>query len=427
MKHMADGHETIFTMEATPVKFGRGASAEAGWELKRLGVKRAMLVTDPGVAALGHPERIKQLIDAEGVAVVLYDHARVEPTIDSFQDAVDFALEHEVDGFVSVGGGSSIDTAKAANLVSTHPAPVLDYVNRPVGEGKKPPGPLRPHLAIPTTSGTGSEATTVAVLDIPDLGVKTGISHRFLRPTQAIVDPDLARSLASEVTSSTGLDVVCHAAESFLSSPFDTRDRPDTPDDRPPYQGSNPIADVWSAKALELGGRYLRRAVADGEDVEARGFMMLAATMAGVGFGSAGVHIPHACAYPIASVKHEYQPPGYPDDHPFVPHGHSVIVTAPAAFRFTYDAMPERHHRVAELLAGEAILDPGPDSLPDVVRRLMRDVHAPRGVAELGYTEDDIPDLVAGAIRQERLLAVAPKPVGEHDLRHIVAASMTNW
>jgi hydroxyacid-oxoacid transhydrogenase len=424
---MASDHETIFTMEATPVKFGAGASADAGWELKRLGVKRAMLVTDPGVAALGHPERIKGLIEAEGIEVIVYDHARVEPTIESFQDAADFALEHEVDGFVSVGGGSSMDTAKVANLVSTHPAPVMDYVNPPVGEGKKPPSPIKPHLAIPTTSGTGSEATTVAVLDIPDLKVKTGISHRYLRATQAIVDPELTRSLASEVTSSTGLDVVCHAAESFLSKPFDTRARPDSPDDRPPYQGSNPIADVWSAKALEYGGRYLRRAVADRDDVEARGYMMLAATMAGVGFGSAGVHIPHSCAYPIAGLKHEYQPSGYPDDHPFVPHGHSVIVTAPAAFRFTYDAMPERHQQVAELLAGEPIADPGPDTLPGILLELMKDVDAPRGVAEFGYTEDDIPAIADGALKQQRLLEVAPKEVGEEDLQHIITASMTNW
>jgi hydroxyacid-oxoacid transhydrogenase len=303
----------------------------------------------------------------------------------------------------------------------------MDYVNPPVGEGKKPPSPIKPHLAIPTTSGTGSEATTVAVLDIPDLKVKTGISHRYLRATQAIVDPDLTRTLAAEVTSSTGLDVVCHAAESYISKPFDTRPRPDSPDDRPPYQGANPIADVWSAKALEFGGRYLRRAVADGEDIEARGFMMLAATMAGVGFGSAGVHIPHSCAYPIAGLKHEYQPPGYPDDHPFVPHGHSVIVTAPAAFRFTYDAMPERHHAVAELLAGGPIDDPGPDTLPDILRQLMKDVDAPRGVSEFGYTEDDIPELVDGAMKQQRLLAVAPKEVGEEDLRHVITASMTNW
>jgi alcohol dehydrogenase class IV len=267
----------------------------------------------------------------------------------------------------------------------------------------------------------------VAVLDIPDLKVKTGISHRYLRPSQAIVDPELTRSLPPEVTSSTGLDVVCHAAESFLSKPFDQRPRPRTPDERPPYQGSNPIADVWSAKALEFGGRFLRRAVQDGDDVEARGHMMLAATMAGVGFGSAGVHIPHACAYPIAGLKHEYQPPGYPDEHPFVPHGHSVIVTAPAAFRFTYDAMPERHHAVAELLAGEPSDEPGPDTLPEVLRQLMKDVRAPRGLTELGYTEDDIPALVEGVLKQERLLAVAPKAVGEEDLRHIITASMQNW
>jgi len=424
---MSETHETIFTMEATPVKFGRGASADAGWELKRLGVRRAMLVTDPGVAAAGYPERVQRAIEAEGIEVVLYDRARVEPTIESFQAAVDYALEHEVDGFVSVGGGSSIDTAKVANLVSTHPAPVMDYVNPPVGQGKKPPSPLKPHLAIPTTSGTGSEATTVAVLDIPELKVKTGISHRYLRPAQAIVDPDLTRTLPAEVTSSTGLDVVCHAAESFLSKPFDTRDRPASPDDRPPYQGSNPVADVWSAKALEFGGRYLRRAVADPEDLEARGFMMLAATMAGVGFGSAGVHIPHACAYPIASVKHEYEPAGYPDDHRFVPHGHSVIVTAPAAFRFTYDAAPERHTHVAALLSENRISDPGPDTLPEVIRELMQDVGAPRGVAELGYDENDIPDLVAGALKQQRLLVVAPKAVTEDDLRRIITASMTNW
>jgi alcohol dehydrogenase class IV len=422
-----NSHETIFTLEATPIKFGPGAARDAGWELKRVGVKRALLVTDPGVREVGHPDMVKERIEAEGIEVEVYDKARVEPTIDSFQDAADFALAAEVDGFVSVGGGSSIDTAKVSNLITTHPAAVMDYVNPPVGEGQKPPTPLKPHLAIPTTSGTGSEATTVAVLDIPDMKVKTGISHRYLRPSQGLVDPDLVRTAPKEVVASTGLDVICHAAESFLSRPYDQREAPESPDDRPPYQGSNPVADVWSAKALEYGGRYLRRAVEDADDVEARGFMMLAASMAGVGFGSAGVHIPHSCAYPIAGLKHEYQPPGYPDDHPLVPHGHSVIVTAPAAFRFTYEAMPERHRQVAELLNAGPLDEPGPDSLPDVIRQLMRDIEAPRGIAELGYTEDDVPALVDGAMKQQRLLVIAPRDVSEDDLGHILNASMTNW
>jgi hydroxyacid-oxoacid transhydrogenase len=423
----ASDRESVFTLEATPIKFGPGAAADAGWELKRLGVKRALLVTDPGVAAIGHPEQVRASIEAEGIEVVVFDRARVEPTLDSFQEAADVARDAEVDGFVSVGGGSSIDTAKVADLITTHPAPVMDYVNPPVGEGRKPPSPLRPHLAIPTTSGTGAEATTVAVLDIPDMKVKTGISHRYLRPAQGIVDPELVRTLPAEVTSSTGLDVICHAAESFLSRPYDERERPASPDERPPYQGANPVADVWSAKALEYGGRYLRRAVADADDLEARGAMMLAATMAGVGFGSAGVHIPHACAYPIAGLKHAYQPPGYPDDHPFVPHGHSVIVTAPAAFRFTYEAAPERHHRVAELLAGGLVEDPSADTLPEVLRALMRDVGAPRGIAELGYDERDVAALVEGALKQERLLVVSPREVTGDDLGHILNASMANW
>lgn len=424
---MGAQHESIFTMEATPIKFGAGAIADAGWELKRLGVTRAMLVTDPGVVATGIPARVQEAIEAEGIEVVVYDRSRVEPTIDSLQDAADFALEAKVDGFVSVGGGSSMDTAKVSCLVTSHPAPILDYVNAPVGKGKKPATPLLPHLAIPTTSGTGAEATTVAVLDIPDLKVKTGISHRYMRPAQGIVDPEVTRTLPAEVTSSAGLDVVCHAAESYISRPFDSREKPASPDDRPPYQGANPIADVWSAKALEFGGKYLRRAVADPDDTEARGFMMLGATMAGVGFGSAGVHVPHACAYPIAGLKHVYEPPGYPQDHPFVPHGHSVIVTAPAAFRFTYDAAPERHHEVACLLTGKTLDElggPSPDLLPDVLRDLMRDVGAPTGIEELGYTEDDIPELVQGALKQQRLLVIAPKTPTEDDLADILRASL---
>jgi hydroxyacid-oxoacid transhydrogenase len=417
--------ETVFTLEATPIKFGPGAAADAGWELKRLGVTRALLVTDPGVAATGHPDRVREAIEAEGIEVVLYDRARVEPTIESLQHAADAALDAGVDGFVSVGGGSAMDTAKVADLIVSHPAPVMEYVNPPIGGGRRPAAPLRPHLALPTTSGTGSEATTVAVLDIPELRVKTGISHRYLRPAQAIVDPELARTATREVTASSGLDVICHAAESLLSRPYDRRPRPATPDERPPYQGANPVADVWSAKALEYGGRFLRRAVADPDDVEARGSMMLAATMAGVGFGSAGVHIPHACAYPIAGLRHEYQPPGYPDDHPFVPHGHSVIVTAPAAFRFTYRAMPERHEHAATLLTGKPAT--GRDALPDALLDLMRDVGAPSGIAELGYGEDDIPALVESALKQQRLLVIAPREAGADDLAEILRTSLRNW
>ena len=419
--------ETVFSFEATPIKFGEGAADDAGWEAKRLGMRRALLVTDPAVVAAGHAERVAASLREAGIEVITYDQVRVEPTIDSFREAAAFALDAQVDGFVSVGGGSSIDTAKVADLIVTHGGEVMDYVNAPVGGGRKPPSPLAPHLAIPTTGGSGSEATTVAVLDLPELKVKSGISHRYLRAHQAVVDPELLRTLDGAVVASTGLDVVCHALESYLARPFDAKPRPASPDDRPPYQGSNPVADVWSAQAIERGGRFLRRAVADPADLEARGAMMLAATMAGVGFGSAGVHIPHACAYPIAGLKHEFVPAGYPDDHPFVPHGFSVIVTAPAAFRFTYEAAPEKHVRAAELLLGHAVTDPGPDTLPQALIALMRDIGAPSGVAEVGYGEEDVDALVQGALQQQRLLTIAPREPDPDDLAEILRDSMANW
>jgi hydroxyacid-oxoacid transhydrogenase len=412
--------EQVFTLEATPLKFGRGAASEAGWELQRLGVKRAMLASDPGVAAAGITARVREAIEAAGIETGVWDSARVEPTADSFAEAAAFAVDGGFDGFVGIGGGSSIDTAKVSNLIATHGGEIMDYVNPPVGEGRKPPSPLQPLLAIPTTCGSGSEATSVAILDIPDQRVKTGISHRYLRADQAIVDPSLTDTLPAEVVASCGLDVVCHAAESFIAKPYSDREPPDSPGDRPPYQGATPISDIWSARALEYGGRHLRDAVAGNE--EARGWMMLAASLAGIGFGAAGVHIPHACAYPIAGLKHEYTPPGYPDDHPFVPHGQSVIVTAPAAFRFTYEAMPERHHRVAELLSGEPA--DGPDALPEVLSALMRDLDVPASIGTFGYGIEDVDDLVDGAMKQQRLLVVAPREVGPEDLGAILRASL---
>ena len=418
--------ESIFTLEATPLKFGPGAAEEIGWELERLGVTRAMILSDPGVVRAGITGRLAEVIVAEGIECEVFDRVVVEPTLDSMQEAADFALEGGFDGFVGVGGGSSLDTAKVTNLIATHPAPIMDYIYPPIGEGRKPPSPLKPLLAVPTTAGTGSESTTVAVLDLPDQKTKAAVSHRFLRPTQGIVDPLLTLSCPADVTASCGLDVITHAAESFTARPYDSRPAPESPDERPPYQGSNPVADLWASRALEYGGQYLRRAVADADDIESRGRMMLGASIAGIGFGSAGTHIPHACAYPIASLRHEFRSPGYPE-HPFVPHGFAVAATAPAAFRFTHAADPERHRHVAELLSGEAVSGRDEDALPNALIELMKDVGAPRGLRELGYDEGDVDDLVKGAIRQQRQLSIASREAGPRELAAIFRESMDNW
>jgi alcohol dehydrogenase class IV len=407
--------ETVFTVEATPIVFGSGAAAETGFHVRRLGVTRALLVSDPHVHELGITERVRATIAELGIETEVYARARVEPDDQSMLDVIAAACEGGFDGFVGVGGGSSIDTTKVAALFATHGGELLDYVNRPFGEAQAPPGPLLPIVAVPTTAGTGSEATSVAIVDFPRLGVKTGISHRHLRPRVGIVDPDLTRELPAAVTASCGLDVICHAAESYTARRFDTREKT-LPDERPPYQGGNPISDLWSARALEAGGRYLRRAVQDGSDMEARSAMMLAATTAGIGFGNAGVHLPHACAYPIASLKHEWTPAGYPDARPFVPHGFSVAVTAPACFRFTEPADPERHREAARLLGGEV--------LADTFATLMRDTGAPLHLRELGYGAEDVQALAEGAAKQQRLLVCSPREASTAELAAILRASL---
>ncbi|AIZ46271.1 alcohol dehydrogenase [Deinococcus radiopugnans] len=421
---MNDERETIFTVEATPVKFGPGAALETGWELGRLGARRVFFVIDPEVWRLGLAEPVLDRIRAEGIDVTVYSDVETEPTLACFERAVAAAREADADTFAALGGGSAIDIAKVANLVVSDGGAIMEYVNAPVGGGRQPGGALRPLLALPTTPGSGSEATTVAILDLPELRIKTGISHRRLRPAQAIVDPQLTRSAPPAVIASAGLDVVCHAAESYLSRPYTSRPRPATPGERPPYQGSNPVADLWSAQAIRNGGQFLRRAVRDAADEEARGAMMLSATMAGVGFGSAGVHIPHACAYPIAGLKHEYRHPGYPGTKNFVPHGFSVIVTAPAAFRFTFDSTPARHLAAATMLTGQSYAEDDRDALPEALLSLMRDVNAPLGVREFGYDDSDIPALVDGAMKQQRLLNVAPRTPTADDLARIFAESM---
>ena len=422
------GAETVFTYGAPLLKFGTGAADEIGYDLSQYGARRVLVVTDPGVAATGAPARIAGQMGRFGIEAHVYDGVHVEPTDASLQAAIDHATEHGPwDAYVAVGGGSSIDTAKAVDLLATNPGELLDYVNRPVGEGRAPSRPLDPLVAVPTTTGTGAESTTICVLDVLAQKVKTGISHPRLRPTLAVVDPALTVTQPAAVTAASGMDVLCHALESWTAKPYTAYERK-RPEQRVPYCGANPISDLWSEQALRLLAGSFRDAVRDGDDLEARGRMALAATMAGLGFGNAGVHIPHANAYPIAGRVKDFRPGGYPDGEPIVPHGMAVSLTAPEAFRFTFEACPERHLRAAELLA-PGLERPGDDAeyLPAALTRLMRDVGIPNGIGGVGYDEADVPDLAEGAMKQQRLLDTAPRPVTEDDVAAILTRSLSNW
>src|SRR6185503_15383839 len=415
-------------MAASSVRYGAGVTRELGADLAERGHHRVMVVTDRVVATLPPVAAVLETLEHHNIHVVLYDYVRVEPTDASLRDAIDVAQRESCAAFIAVGGGSTIDTAKIANLYSTHPPEdFLDYVNPPLGKGIAVPGPLKPLFAVPTTAGTGSETTGVAVFDLERMHLKTGVSSRYLKPTLGYLDPEHTRSAPPAVTASAGLDVLCRAVESYTALPFTDRPRPARPALRPPYQGANPISDVWSLEALRMVARYLVRAVDDPSDDEARAQMMLAASFAGIGFGNAGVHLPHAMAYPVAGGVKSYRAPGYPADHPLVPHGFSVILNAPAAFRFTASANPHRHLAAAEALGADISRCQEADAgrvLADRVLWFMDRLRAPIGLRSVGYSSTDIATLVDGTLAQQRLITLSPRAVDRDTLARIFEEAM---
>ncbi|WP_327293830.1 hydroxyacid-oxoacid transhydrogenase [Streptomyces sp. NBC_01197] len=419
--------ESVFTWAAPPLKFGLGAIAEIGEDLQALGVTNALIITDPGVAATGVPDRVAHAVKAAGLDVRIFDGVAVEPTDVSIGEAVEFARSGPWDGYIAVGGGSAMDTAKAVNLLTTQPGTLMDYIAPPIGGGKVPTLPVKPLIAVPTTAGTGSEATTICVVDLLDLRLKAGISHPRLRPALAVVDPLTSMTVPAAVTAASGMDVLTHAAESYTALSFDARPAFPSAKARAAFCGANPISDVWCEKAMELVGVHLRRAVMNGNDLSARYGMAYASAVTGMGFGNAGTHIPHANAYPIAGAVENYRAQGYPE-MPMVPHGQAVASTAMAAFRFTYPSNPQRHLRAAELIGGRPVdPDEGTEALPRVLRELLRDIGMPNGITAFGYSEDRLGELVSGTMKQSRQLSVVPRPLTTEAAEQIFRESLRNW
>ena len=422
--------ETVFSIDTSSIKYGPGVTREVGYEMGRLGCARVLVVTDPNLWNAKPVATALDSLRAESIGTVLFDQTRVEPTDLSFKEAIDFAVEGRFDGYVAVGGGSSMDTAKAANLYASNPADFLTYVNAPIGGGRPVPGPLKPLIAVPTTAGTGSETTGVAIFHFLELKAKTGIAHRALRPLMGRVDPENTRTLPKMVAACSGLDVLSHGLESFTALPYDQRATPEGPGMRPAYQGSNPISDVWATRALEMVSENIVRAVHDPSDRDARGQMLLAATFAGVGFGNAGVHLPYGMSYPVAGMARDFKPAGYAAGHAIIPHGMSVILNAPAFFRFTAPSSPQRHMHAARLMgadvAGASPEDAG-ELLGDAIVDLMRRIDMPNGLSAVGYGLDDVAELVAGTMPQHRGTKLSPMPAGEEELGRLFRESMTLW
>ncbi|MFN8005814.1 MAG: hydroxyacid-oxoacid transhydrogenase [Terriglobia bacterium] len=422
--------EIAFEMVTASIRFGEGVTREVGMDLAEGKLNQVMVLTDPNLKNLPPVTGVLESLEKHKIHYRLFDQVRVEPTDESLQRAITFAQNDRFDALVAVGGGSTIDTAKAANLYSTYPTDFLDYVNPPVGKGLPVPGPLKPLIAIPTTSGTGSETTGVAIFDLARLKAKTGIAHRRLKPSLALVDPLNTITQPPRVTVSSGLDVLSHALESYTAIPYHQRPYPEKPLLRPAYQGANPISDLWSLEALRIVSKHLVRAVEDPEDRESRSQMMLAASYAGIGFGNAGVHLPHGMSYPVSGLIRNYRPPGYAVDHPMVPHGISVILNAPAVFQFTAVSCPDRHLRGAGILGADTARARPEDAgriLAERIIELMQRLNVPQGLTALGYSREDIPALVKGTLPQHRVTKLSPRAAGEEELSRLFEASMKIW
>jgi hydroxyacid-oxoacid transhydrogenase len=422
--------ENAFELAASSIRFGWGVTREIGMDLAEMKARRVMVLTDPNLARLAPVATVVQSLRDNHVSFALFDRVRVEPSDVSLREAIDFATQGDFDAFVAVGGGSTMDTAKAANLYATWPADFLEYVNAPIGKGSPVPGPLKPLIAVPTTAGTGSETTGVAIFDYTPLHAKTGIAHRRMKPTLGILDPENTRTMPPQVATTSGFDVLSHAIESYTALPFHQRQRPERPVLRPAYQGSNPISDVWSLEALRWVAKYFVRSVEDPDDEEAREKMLLAASYAGVGFGNAGVHLPHGMSYPVSGMVRDFKPAGFPADHPIVPHGMSVILNAPAVFRFTAQANPERHLVAAGILGADVSRARPEDAgkiLSDRLIGLMQRLSIPNGLRAVGYTKADIPALVKGTLPQARVTRLSPRPADESDLARLFEESLAGW
>ncbi|XP_074210955.1 hydroxyacid-oxoacid transhydrogenase, mitochondrial isoform X4 [Camelus bactrianus] len=367
-----------FEMAVSNIRYGAGVTKEVGMDLQNMGAKNVCLMTDKNLSQLPPVKTVMDSLVKNGINFKLYDSVRVEPTDRSFMEAVEFAKKGAFDAYVAVGGGSTMDTCKAANLYASSPhSDFLDYVNAPIGKGKPVTVPLRPLIAVPTTSGTGSETTGVAIFDYEHLKVKTGIASRAIKPTLGLIDPLHTLHMPERVVANSGFDV------------------------------------LW--------------AVRNPDDLEARSNMHLASAFAGIGFGNAGVHLCHGMSYPISGLVKKYKAKDYKVDHPLVPHGLSVVLTSPAVFTFTAQMSPERHLEMAEILGADTrtarIPDAGP-ILADTLRKFLFDLDVDDGLAAIGYSKADIPALVKGTLPQERVTKLAPRPQSEEDLSVLFEASM---
>lgn len=424
-----DGADT-FTVAMPRVTFGRGSLAETGQRAAARSLSKVALFTDANLADGPLVATARKSLGKQGIEVALFTDIRIEPDDDSVERGARFLSDCAADGVVSVGGGSVMDTAKAALLLATWGGECIDYFARPIGNGKPVPGPVPPHIACPTTSGTGSECTSISVLRINRLDTKFVIASPHLLPDEALVDPACCDSLPANVIASTGFDLCCHALECWTARAYTRHAKVAGTATRQYIQGANPFSDVGAREAMQIVGRYLERGVADATDREARDQLMWAATLAGIAFGNAGTHLPHALSYGITHLMKDITTTGYDIPTPFIPHGISVIVNAPSIFRYTAEAEPARHLDGAAFLGADA-RGATPEDAGEVLSKrlieMMRRTGMPNGLSGVGFDDTHIDALAASSFRQTRAIGNAPRDSNRVDLENLYRGALSYW
>ena len=409
---MSYAPETVWEFATADVTFGTGAVEELSDIAAGHDAEHAMVITDQGVVEAGVADQVTAAL--EPVDCTLFDSVEPDPDITTFERAVEAAVDADPDLVVGLGGGSSMDVAKTTSVVAEHGGDVLDYVAPPTGDGVPVPGPGIPTVGVPTTSGTGAETSPVTVISLPEEDLKVGISSRYQRPDVALVDPALTVTLPPGPTASSGMDALCHAIEAYVTRRYDAKPAPERRADRPDYGGRSPFTDQFARSAIERVGDNLRRAVDNGQDLQARREMAMGSLMAGMAFTNAGVGACHAVAMAVGAIEH-------------TPHGVTIALTLPSVIRYNASSAPERYAEIADLL-GESVdglsRDDAAEAAAEAVQKLAADVGIDGGLASLGVSESDVPHLAERASQLERLTAGNPRRVGREELETIIRGAL---
>jgi alcohol dehydrogenase class IV len=389
---------------AASLVFGRGAVTQLGDIAGRLKAKRVLVVTDAILTKVGITEQAVAPLRAAGVTVEVFDGCLPEPPVEVIRAAADAARQFAPDVLLGLGGGSNMDAAKLVAVVLAHGGDPTDWV----GDSRLP-GPVFPLVCVPTTAGTGSEVSAAAVFTDTAAKMKVSTLSQHLRPTFAVVDPLLTVGCPKQVTADSGIDALTHAIEAYTA--VDQAEFLKRPGGQTVYQGKNPLADLMAVECIQLVGRFLRRAVNDPNDLEARDGMAMAATLGGLAFSNAGVALVHAMEYPVGGAVHVSHGAGNGLLLPYVMRYNAAVradeiggiglwVDGPAALAGTTKSATDRVR---------AYLDDAVNQSVAAVEQLRHDIGIPTRLRDIGVTEEMLPGFAERAFGIKRLMRVNPR------------------